>query len=79
MLAVGLGAEAGLGTVGSLAGRGERRELWRAYWTGTQHPRPMQRLSVLRGSTRALGRPGGFGVLLGEEDRGTPADLRGQS
>ncbi len=76
MLAVVLGAGAGLGTVESLAGRGELR---RPYWTGPQHPRPMQRLSVLRGSTQALGRPGGFRVLLGEEDRGTPAHLGGQS
>lgn len=78
VFAVGLRAGAGLRTVGSLAWRGERGKLRWADGTGAQHSRPVQAFAVLRGSTGALGRSGGFRVLLGEEDRGAPADLRGQ-
>lgn len=78
VFAVGLRAGAGLRTVGSLAWRGERGKLRWADGTGAQHSRPVQAFAVLRGPTGALGRSGGFRVLLGEEDRGAPADLRGQ-
>lgn len=78
VFAVGLRTGAGLRTVGSLSWRVERGKLWRADRAGAQHPRAVQDLAVLRGSTGALGRSGGFRVLLGEEDRGATAHLRGQ-
>ena len=76
VLTVALGAGAAVGAAGPLPrpGGGQQGQLRRAYGAGA-HPCCVP---VLRGAARPLGGSGSFGVLLGEEDGGAAAHLRGQ-
>lgn len=72
LMSLALGAGTAVGAAGSLPlpRGGQEGQLG-----GTYRTRAYPRISVLRGAARPLGGSGRFGVLLGEEDRGTTSHL----